>query len=443
MLFRVFVMLFAVTGAACVHAAPKPNVLLIVIDDLGYGDLGCYGNTIHDTSNIDTLAAGGMKLTDFHTNGPVCSPTRAALMTGRYQQRTGIEYALGFNRDQGVPLSEYTIAELLKPAGYVSGVFGKWHIGHVSNFGPNDQGFTDTWCSNNSPDYHTHVSRVGELDWYHNQKLDDEPGYLTDLVTKHTCDFIRDHHDQPFFAFVSHIAVHFPYQGPDDPPLRTLGKIWHKQKLGPLPRSEFPRAYKDMLEVVDRSVGKMINLLDELGLRDNTLVIVTSDNGAYSWVGSNGPFRGQKADLYEGGHRVPAIVNWPGRIKPGTVSDQTTMTMDILPTLLAIADVKVPESVQLDGVDLSGMLFEGQTLAPRQLFWRFNNMYNKTHVRAVRDGDLKYVVEKDGPGLFDLRRDPGEANNLIDARPEDAARLEAAYQRWIKQVTSPNGAASR
>jgi hypothetical protein len=228
------------------RADAPPNVVLIVIDDLGYGDLGCYGSKVHKTPNIDALADAGLRLTDFHTNGPVCSPTRAALLTGQYQQRSGIESAIGFVTDEGVSLEKVTIAELLRKRGYTNGVIGKWHLGWVDAYGPNDQGFDISYCSNNSPDYHSHVSRNGKVDWYKNHELHKENGYLTDLVTRHSNTFIEQNREKPFFLFVSHLALHFPFQGPSDPPFRTKGKLWHGKerirgkvqpdsKYGPLP----------------------------------------------------------------------------------------------------------------------------------------------------------------------------------------------------------------
>src|SRR5690606_31367576 len=222
-----------------------PNIVLIVIDDIGYNDLDIYGSQIDHMPNIDRLAREGMIFTDFHSNAPVCSPTRAAIMTGQYQQRSKVEHAIGFTMDEGMPLEKITIAETLKDAGYECGVFGKWHLGHVSIFGPNNQGFDGSVVSNNTPDYHTHVSRVGKLDWFKDHKPDDEPGYLTDLVTGHSIRFIKDNRDNPFFLFISHIAAHFPFQGPEDPSHRTLGKIWHESKYGPLTESQFRGAYKD------------------------------------------------------------------------------------------------------------------------------------------------------------------------------------------------------
>ncbi|MEY3607228.1 MAG: hypothetical protein RLZZ447_16, partial [Verrucomicrobiota bacterium] len=177
----------------------RPNLVLILVDDLGYADLACTGSRVHRTPHLDRLAAEGLRFTDFHSNGAVCSPTRAALLTGRYPQRFGLEAAIGFVRDEGVPLAATMIPEILRGAGYRSGVFGKWHVGHVSRFGPNDQGFDQSACANNNPDYHSHISRDGNLDWYRDQQLADEPGYLVDVVTRHATRFIAEHRERPFF----------------------------------------------------------------------------------------------------------------------------------------------------------------------------------------------------------------------------------------------------
>jgi arylsulfatase A len=412
-------------------APARPNIVFIVVDDLGYHDLGCYGSTRHQTPHIDRLAQEGIRFTDFHTNGPVCSPTRAAILTGQYQQRSGIEAAIGFTKGIGMPLSQTTIAELLRPTGYRCGVFGKWHVGHVSLFGPNDQGFDQSVCSNNSPDYHSHISRDGNLDWFRDQQVDQEPGYLTDLVTKHTVKFIRDNRDRPFFTFVSHLAVHFPYQGPDDPAHRTPGKKWDDNKLGPLPRSEFPRVYKDMLEAVDASVGEVVATLEQLGLRERTFIFVTSDNGAYAWVGSNQPLRGEKTDLYEGGHRVPAIANWPGRIPSGVVSPATALTMDLAPTFLALTGTPPPPAGHFDGTDISGVLLRGASLPARTLFWRFRN------ASAVRRGPWKLVLQDGKTGLFNLTDDIGEEKNMAGEQPAMVQSMRTAWAAWERDVETP------
>jgi arylsulfatase A len=426
--------------------AAKPNFVLIVIDDLGYGDLGSYGSKLHKTPFIDRLAEEGIRFTDFHTNGPVCSPTRAALMTGQYQQRSGIESAIGFVKDEGVALSKVTIADILSDYGYACGVVGKWHLGHVENFGPNDQGFDLSYCSNNSPDYHSHVSRNGEVDWYRNHKLHQEFGYITDLVTRHSQEFIEAHKEEPFFLFVSHPAVHFPYQGPTDPPFRTEGKEWNgseriagqvqaDSKYGPLRPEEYKRAYRQMLEAVDQSVGAIVKSLEKLNLHENTLIVITSDNGAYSWVGSNGQYRGQKGDLFEGGHRVPAIFNWAGKLPGGLVCDETTATMDLAPTFVTAAGIKDPRAEAFDGADLSDVIFKNASLPPRKLFWRFDNAYTNSHAHAVRHGDWKVVEEGGETFLFDLTNDPGEQTNLASANPQLIRDLKQDYLSWEKDVT--------
>ncbi len=424
-------------GNSCRNGASglPPNIVLILIDDIGYNDLGCYGNEIIPTPNMDKLAAEGMRMTDFHTNGPVCSPTRVALLTGQYQQRSEVESAIGFTKDEGMPLAKTTIAEVLAGAGYKSAVFGKWHVGHVSRFGPNDQGFDRSVVSNNAPDYHTHVSRVGEVDWFKNQELYKENGYLTDLVTQYANDFIEENRDQPFFTFISHVACHFPFQGPDDPPHRRVGKIWHDTKYGPLPKEEYKRAYRDMLMAVDKSVGETVATLERLGLRENTLIFITSDNGAYSWVGSNAPYRGQKGDLFEGGHRVPAIVNWPGHVPAGSVSDVAMMTMDLFPTFLHIAGIAQPDSVKFDGTNLSSVWLKNEGLPERTLFWRFNNFYTDIEAFAVREGQWKFVEKENQPFLFNLEEDPGEADNLAGGHPEMVDSFRRKFTSWEQEVT--------
>jgi len=423
-----------VTHHAVGQSTLPPNIVLIVVDDLGYGDLGIYGNKIHQTPNMDLLAVEGMIFTDFHTNGAVCSPTRAALMTGQYQQRSDIEYAIGFVMDEGLSFEKTTVAELLKEAGYVSGVFGKWHLGHVTNYGPNDHGFEQSRVSNNTPDYHTHISRVGEYDWFENQEIKQESGYLTDLVTEHSVRFIHEKKDDPFFLFISHIAVHFPFQGPDDPAHRTAGKIWHDSRFGPLPESQYRRAYKDMLEAVDKSVGKVVATLEDLELRNNTFIFVTSDNGAYHWVGSNYPFRGEKGELFEGGHRVPAFANWPGRVPAGTITNEIVMTMDLAPTFLSLAGLSYPTDDPFDGVDLGPVLFEEKNLDERLLFWRFNNPYVNTKAYAVRNGGWKYMVYENDRFLFNLDMDKTESNNLIEHYPSIVEEMEIAYKQWVNKV---------
>ncbi len=409
-------------------SVPRPNIVLILVDDLGYADLGCYGSRTHRTPHIDRLAGQGLRFTDFHSNGAVCSPTRAALLTGCYPQRYGIEAAIGFVRDEGVPLEATLVSEVLRGAGYRSAVFGKWHVGHVAHFGPNAQGFDESACANNNPDYHSHVSRDGNVDWYRNGQLADEPGYLVDVVTRHATRFIAENRERPFFLYVPHLAGHFPYQGRGDPPHRTAGRTWDgEDRYGPLPKPERKRAYREMVEAVDDSVGQIVAALEAAGVRDRTLIFVTSDNGGYLSVSDHGGYRGEKGELFEGGHRVAAIAHWPGRIAPGTAAE-TAMTADLMPTFLAVAGVGATPGLGLDGVDLSAVLVRRAALPERPLFWR------DADERAVRLGPWKLHVTEQKIALFHLGRDPGESQDVAAEETGRVRDLSARLAAWEVEV---------
>jgi len=322
------------------RTADKPNIILIMADDLGYGDIGCYGSTKIKTPNIDALAKGGMKFTDYHSNCPVCSPTRAALLTGRYQQRSGIEgvvYAKGPARQTGLSLEETTFAEVLKKRGYATALFGKWHLGYNVEFNPARQGFDEFrgYVSGNV-DFHSHIDGAGFDDWWKNLEKVPEEGYTTDLITKHGVDFIERHKDEPFCLYLPHEAPHSPYQGRNDPPVRLPGGKKGKGLKG----EEITRAYKEMVEVMDEGIGRIVNTVRRLGLERKTFIFFCSDNGATK-NGSNGALSGFKGSLWEGGHRVPAVAYWPGRIRPGTTTDQTVLGMDLYATMVSIAGAKL------------------------------------------------------------------------------------------------------
>ncbi|MHC4573952.1 MAG: sulfatase-like hydrolase/transferase [Planctomycetota bacterium] len=283
----------------------KPNIVLILADDLGYGDIGCYGSQTVRTPNLDALAGGGMKFTDFHSNGPMCSPTRAALLTGRYQQRAGIEGVLGYVRARkiGMATTEVTFAEALKSAGYATGIFGKWHTGHLPEYGPIRQGFNTFRGLYGGLDYHSHVNRVGRENWWKNEELAPEEGYVTELITAHAERFIEQHEDRPFCLYVPHFAVHFPWQGPNDKAdfLPGVNNASPQKKYGS--RTDRKNAYREMIESLDDSVGRIVDKIRRLGLERKTLVFFTSDNGGHELVASSGPLAGYKGSLLEGGHR--------------------------------------------------------------------------------------------------------------------------------------------
>ncbi len=436
---RNFLKTFGFTAASlalpgCTHRmstnqdlSDNPNFVIIMADDLGYGDIGCYGNTNIKTPHLDALAEGGMRFTDFHSNGPVCTPTRAALLTGRYQQRSGLEgviYARGPTRQTGMALEQITFAEVLKEAGYTGGLFGKWHLGYRPEFNPIRQGFDEFrgYVSGNV-DYHSHIDGAGFQDWWQNDRQIRETGYVTDLITNHAVRFIEHNRDRPFCLYMPHESPHYPYQGRDDKADRVIGNP--EPVLGN--RRDRDIAYKEMIEAMDDSVGRIVQTLRESGLEERTFIFFCSDNGP-TGPGSAGPLQGRKGSLWEGGHRVPAIAYRPVCIEPGSVTDQTAMTMDIFPTMLRMAAIDVPAGLKLDGVDLGPVFLRRKELRKRKLFWRYNNQ------NAMRHGPWKLIVTKDHQGLYNLDDDIAEKNNLIDTEAKRAARMKQGFKNWQKDV---------
>ena len=411
-------------------AESRPNIILIMADDLGYGDLSCYGNQEFSTPNLDRLASEGMRFTDFHSSGPVCSPTRAGLMTGRYQQRAGIPGVImarfDANRHHGLQIEEITLAEQLKSAGYTTAIFGKWHLGYSERFNPLHHGFDhfEGYVSGNI-DYKSHFDQVEVFDWWKGLVKSEEPGYTTHLITRNAVSFIEQHQDRPFFLYVAHESPHYPFQGPGDPPIRGPKKTDLDDSL------EFKqRAYREMIQEMDLGIGEIINTLERLELSSNTLVFFLSDNGAS--FGSNGILRGQKGQLWEGGHRVPAIASWPGRIKPGTVCRDTAISLDLAPTIWEIAGTAPPSGHKIDGISLLPLFKGGKIpLKERRLFWNYGDK------GAARDGNWKLLINAGGKNknlLFNLDKDPSERQNLADEYPDKAEMLYQFYIDWKTDV---------
>lgn len=403
----------------------KPNIILIMADDLGYGDVGCYGNTWINTPNIDGLARNGMKFTDYHSNGPICSPTRAALLTGRYQQRAGIEGVVSAanHRHAGMALMHTTFAELLKQNGYRTAIFGKWHLGYRPEFNPVNQGFDEFrgYVSGNV-DYQSHIDQAGYKDWWEQDKLVPEKGYVTDVVSQAGADFIKRNFNKPFCLYLAHECPHYPYQGPDDPADRSVGH--------PLPiqgsREDKITAYKEMIESLDKGVGTIVNTVRELGLEKETFIFFCSDNG-HTGPGSSGFLRGKKGTLWEGGIRVPGIACWPGKIKAGSISKETILSMDLFPTMAKIAAAPVP--AELDGIDFSPLLFDNQKPKKRVVFWRFKQL------KVARKNQWKYLADGENEHLFDLENDLGEQNNIAYQNPLIFKELKLAFNEWENEVT--------
>lgn len=412
----------------------RPNFIVILADDLGYGDIGSYGSRVNATPNLDRMAREGLRFTDFHSNGPMCWPTRAALLSGRYQQRCGIEGTEGGTADRdwgGMPAWVQTFAETLRHHGYATGMYGKWHLGERTEYSPSQQGFDDfRGIRTGDSDYQSHVDRRGKPDWWHNDSLAPEAGYITDLITRHSIEFIERNRQQPFVLYVAHLAVHFPWQGPRDKAARVAGvNYWDTDaKLG-TNRTDPRAAYAEMLRELDNSVGAILGKVKALGLEQNTLVLFLSDNGGHEAVAVNAPWRGYKGQVYEGGHRVPAMAWWPGRVPPGLVSDATLLTMDIFPTMLDAAKIPLPDQDEkLDGVSLLPLLTKGEQPPARTLFWR------RGAWKAVRQDGWKLVVGPPGVELYYLPHDPAEQQNLARENSERVVALGASLKLWEDDV---------
>ncbi|MBD72215.1 hypothetical protein CMK21_19160 [Candidatus Poribacteria bacterium] len=406
--------------------ARKPNIILILADDMGYGDAGCYGGKHLQTPAIDTLADRGLRFTDFHSNAPVCSPTRAALLTGCYQQRCGIEGVISAknHREKGLSLENVTFADLLKTAGYRTAVFGKWHLGYEPRFNPRYQGFDEFvgFVSGNI-DYHSHIDQAGVEDWWQDVELIPEEGYSTDLVTSHGLSFIQRHKDKPFCLYLAHECPHYPYQGPNDPADRTVGKP--EPILGR--RKDRTAAYKEMMESMDTSIDRIVRKINSLDLEKETFIFFCSDNGP-TGPGSSGPLKGKKGSLWEGGHRVPGIAYWPSKIRPGTVTNETALTMDLLPTLASLAGLSPPTTLKLDGVDLLPLMVGEQPLSERSLFWRFKNDC------AIRKGPWK-LINGESQSLFNLDDDISETTNIIRKEQKQGKNLEQELMNWSRKIS--------
>jgi arylsulfatase A-like enzyme len=425
--------LMAATSGLCSAAADRPNVVFIMTDDLGYGDLGVYGAPDTSTPEIDRLASQGVRLTNFYSNGPACSPTRAGFITGRYQQRVGIERPLGNpstdDAKAGLKANGRTLPQLLKDDGYATALIGKWHLGYLKQNSPNAHGF-DYFFGYRSGyiDYYRHTDGDGQPDLYENDKSVTAEGYMTDLITDRSVAYIRDRKERPFFLSVQYSAPHWPYQRPDQPSVARD----NARHLQPHDQDTSTRAdYVAMLERADAGVGRILAALDEAGIAGNTLVIFTNDNGG-EWLSRNAPFFHRKLSLWEGGIRVPAILRWPGHLPAGGVSEQVGITMDLTATILAVTRTPVPTGLRLEGMDLMPVLSGAAPKTERTLFWRID-AYGQTQ-QAVRSGEWKLLVDGGASLVFNLEDDPGERRDLANQRQDIARRLRPLLDDWGKNV---------
>lgn len=414
----------------------RPNIVFIVADDLGYADLGCYGG--RDASFgpvspvLDGLAARGLKLTQGYSNSPVCSPTRFALMTGRYQYRLRGAAEEPINSKSrgsttlGLPPEHPTLPSLLRDAGYRTALMGKWHLGYPPAFGPLRSGYDEFFGPmSGGVDYFTHCSSTGQHDLYLNDAEQQEGGYLTDLITDHGLDFVRRmaggaRSGTPFFLSLHYTAPHWPWETRDDEALaqEVKGNLFHLHG-GNID------TYRRMIHHMDEGIGRLMDLLRAEGLERDTLVVFTSDNGGERFS-DNWPLVGGKMDLTEGGIRVPWIAHWPAVIVPGGTSTQTCMTMDWSATMLDAAGATAAASHPLDGRSLMPLLRDATWHDDQPLFWRMNHRGQ----RAMRHGPWKYLRVDGHDYLFNLEGDERERANLAPIAPERLAAMVQAWEAW-------------
>jgi arylsulfatase A-like enzyme len=381
---------------------------------------------------IDKIGEDGIRLTDFYANGVLCSPSRAGLITGRYQQRYAIENALGGEGTAvGLVATGRSFPQLLKNNGYATALVGKWHLGGKPEFSPRSHGFEYFYGFIGSHDDYYHHNR-GPMapDLWENETKIQEEGYLTDLITDKSIKFIERSAaaNRSFFVDVAYNAPHWPYQPPGKP---TPGPGTGAQQRPEDDNTTTRADYAAMVEAVDQGVGKILATLDRLGVTNNTIVIFTNDNGG-EWISSNHPLFNRKWTVWEGGIRVPALVKWPGHIPPGRVSDQVGVTMDLSASILAATNSPIPPEAKLEGINLFPILEGRAPEVERTLYWR-TNVGNRT-MRAIRSGDWKLVVDANHEFVFNLRRDISERDDLTNHRQDIAHRLRPMLAKWEQDV---------
>lgn len=406
--------------------AKPPNIVLILADDLGYADVACYGRPDLKTPNIDRIAATGVRFLQAYANSAVCSATRTALITGRYQYRLriGLEEPLAGNPEVGLPPEHPTLPSLLKKIGYGTTLIGKWHLGVLPRFGPLKSGYDHFYgFRGGALDYYMHTGTDHRDDLWDDDVQIDQMGYLTDLLGKRAVDVVNGYakSGKPFLISLHFNAPHWPWEAPGDQAESN------RLRYGDL--NDFDggtqKTYQRMIEDMDLQIGRVLGALDVNGLTENTIVIFTSDNGGERFA-DTWPFTGRKTELLEGGLRIPAVMRWPARIRQGHTTDQVAISMDWLPTLLAAAGTHPDTAFPSDGMNLLPVLTEGATPVPRKLFWR----YKANAQRAARDGEYKYLKILENSFLFNVVDDPMERANLKERRRDVYAKLVAEWYQW-------------
>ena len=406
----------------------KPNILFILADDLGYADVSCYGRPDLSTPNIDRIAADGTRFMQAYANSAVCTASRVALITGRYQYRLAIGLEEPLTRRSpkvGVPADHPTLPSILKKAGYQTALIGKWHLGELPGFGPLQSGYDHFYgFRGGALDYYTHkygppASDTEDL-WDDDAKIH-QVGYLTDLLGSRAVDVVNTYAKtgRPFLVSLHFNAPHWPWEAPgDEVESQRLKSLRHFD-------GGSQRTYQRMIQQMDLQIGRVLQALEANGVAQNTIVIFTSDNGGERFA-DTWPFTGRKTELLEGGLRIPAVIRWPGHIPPGSTSEQVMIGMDWLPTSLAATGTAPDPAYASDGIDLLPWLMQGTAPVPRKLFWRYKN----NDQQAARDGDLKYLKILDNTFLFDVVQDPMERANLKERHKDVYDRLVAEWNEW-------------
>ncbi|WP_254509476.1 sulfatase-like hydrolase/transferase [Anatilimnocola floriformis] len=417
--FWMLVLTFALHAAGA--ATAKPNILIFCADDLGYGELGCYGMKEVSTPNINSIAANGIRFTSGYVSAPLCSPSRAGLMAGRYQQRFGHENNL-MTSEGGMPLAETTLGQRMKALGYATTIVGKWHLGKGDEHLPMKRGFDEYFGVFGNPgSYFTPKGFIDSRESSKSIPVADKDFYTTDAFAVRAGNWIEQHKDGPWFLFLPFNAVHAPHEASE--------KYLERFKQIKNPRRQ---RFDAMLSAMDDAVGVVLGKLRELKLEENTLIFFISDNGAPANREGNGVLRGGKHTCWEGGTRLPWMVQWKGKLPAGKVDDRPVVQLDVMPTCVAAAGGAVDPMWKLDGVNLLPYLSGKNEERPHQtLHWRIDGMW------AVRHGDMKLVhgeANNDPPELYDLATDIGEKNNLATKQPEKVKTLKDLWDQWNSQM---------
>jgi arylsulfatase A-like enzyme len=424
------------SGIARAKAAARPNIVYIMADDMGYADLSCYGRRDYKTPNIDSLARHGVRFRQAYANSAVCSATRTALITGRYQYRlrVGLEEPVRDTFRDGLPPEHPTLPSLLKKVGYGTTLIGKWHLGGLPDFGPLKSGYDHFWGFRwGALDYFTHKRDTAATDtedlWDGDVKIH-QVGYLTDLLGDRALQTIGDYarSGQPFLLSLHFNAPHWPWEGPDDEAESRRITALSDHDGGSM------KTYAQMVTQLDTQVGRVLKALADHRIANNTIVVFTSDNGGERFA-DTWPFSGRKTELLEGGMRIPALIQWPGHIRPDATTDQVAISMDWVPTFLAAAGAAPDPAFPLDGMNLLPQLTEGAPPVPRRLYWR----YHFNAQRALRDGDMKYLKIADNEFLFNVVEDPLERADLKKRQPEVFKRMKQAWDEWNATMLPDRG----